>query len=197
MNLKNPLLLALLPIGLAAASVSIDVLDATVKDKRVESATVILQQQGEKSLQTQTNASGKATIDSQKPIKTASTMLIIKKEGYSDLVVACPCDGMTYALSPVMKSLDGLRVVLTWGAKPIDLDSHLVFGDNHVYFEKKGRRNAKAYLDVDDSDSFGPETITIQKIEPQSYVYAVHNFSQAYCAHIGDYDDCDQQAPIS
>lgn len=34
---------------------------------------------------------------------------------------------MTYAISPVMTNLDGMRVVLSWGEKPFDLDSHLIF----------------------------------------------------------------------
>lgn len=182
MSCKHLLLCALLSIGAYAQSISIDVLDATIKDKRVSGASVILQQTGEASLQAKTGANGKATIALPKPIKADAT-LIVKKEGYSDLVVKCPCDGLTYALSPVMQSLDGLRVVLSWGAQPLDLDSHLVFGSQHVYFDDPASAyGGNAYLDVDDRNSFGPETITIQKLEPnQAYIYAVHNFSRSYC----------------
>lgn len=42
---------------------------------------------------------------------------------------------MTYAISPVMTSLDGMRVVLSWGEKPFDLDSHLIFPGGHIYFD--------------------------------------------------------------
>jgi len=61
----------------------------------------------------------------------------VKKAGYSTLVAKCPCDGMTYAISPIMTSLDGLRVVLNWGPTPADLDSHIVFPGNHVFWEQK------------------------------------------------------------
>jgi tetratricopeptide (TPR) repeat protein len=161
----------------SAATVSIDVLDATVKDKRVSGATVILQQTGEASLQTTTNANGKASFNTPKAIKEGA-LLIVKKEGFSDLVVQCPCDGLTYALSPVMKTLDGMRIVLSWGAQPRDLDAHLFFGDGHVYFNNK--RGLNAYLDVDDTDSYGPETITIEKIRPnETYIYAVADYTNS------------------
>ncbi|SUD27464.1 TPR domain protein [Pseudomonas fluorescens] len=83
---------------------------------------------------------------------------------------------MTYAISPVMENLDGLRVVLTWGQTPSDLDSHMIFPGNNIYFNNKTGTDAE--LDVDDTDSYGPETITLQKKHyGESYVYAVHDFS--------------------
>ncbi|MDR1910831.1 MAG: hypothetical protein LBQ52_00585 [Helicobacteraceae bacterium] len=183
MSLNRWLLLSAFSVSAWAQSVSIDVLDATIKDKRVSGATVILQQTGETSLQTTTNAQGKATINSPKNID-ANAILIVKKDGFSDLVVKCPCDGLTYALSPVMKSLDGLRIVLSWGAAPKDLDSHLVYSDKQIYFNTKG--SGSAYLDVDDVDSYGPETITIQKLAPnETYIYTVHNFSDSDKANNG------------
>jgi hypothetical protein len=178
MNLNKALICALLAVSAQAAQIRIDVLDATVKDKRVSGASVILQQTGETSLQAKTDASGKATITSPKAIKS-DALLIIKKEGYSDLVAQCPCDKLTYALSPVMKSLDGMRIVLSWGAAPDDLDSHLLYGVNgHIFFDDKSGRGAK--LDVDDTDSFGPETITIENLQPnQTYIYAVADYTNA------------------
>lgn len=68
---------------------------------------------------------------------------------------------MTYAISPVMTNLDGMRVVLSWGEKPFDLDSHLIFPGGHIYFDSK--EGTDANLDVDDTDSYGPETVTISK----------------------------------
>ncbi len=65
----------------------------------------------------------------------SKVLLIIKKAGYSDLVARCPCAGLSYALSPVMKNLDGMRVVLTWGQRPRDLDLHVSYPQNHVYFQ--------------------------------------------------------------
>lgn len=102
--------------------------------------------------------------------------LIIKKAGYSTLVTKGPVNNLTYALSPVMEQLDGMRIVLSWGEQPLDVDSHLSYPGNHIcYYHKTG---AMANLDVDDTDSFGPETITIDKKQQgQKYIYAVHDYS--------------------
>jgi tetratricopeptide (TPR) repeat protein len=102
-------------------------------------------------------------------------LMIVKKPGFSNLVVKCPCRGTTYAISPVMANLDGMRIVLNWGQLPADLDSHLVYPQNHIYFTQQ--RGKDANLDVDDTTSFGPETITIEKKNDGRYVYAVHDYS--------------------
>jgi tetratricopeptide (TPR) repeat protein len=173
-----PIILALGALSGGAAwaqSVSVEVLDATVKDKRLSGANVIFQQSGEQSITAVTNAQGKAILNPHKPLK-GDEMLIIKKTGFSDLVAKCPCDGLTYAMSPVLKGLDSVRIVLSWGSRPEDLDSHLVYAGNHVYFEAKA--GAQAWLDVDDTDSYGPETITIDKKQYGTpYTYAVHDYS--------------------
>ncbi|HDR9507932.1 TPA: tetratricopeptide repeat protein [Burkholderia cepacia] len=75
-----------------------------------------------------------------------------------------------------MHNLDGLRVVLTWGATPQDLDSHMAYPGNHIYFRSK--RGANANLDVDDTDGYGPETVTLErKRDGETYVYAVHDYT--------------------
>lgn len=43
-----------------------------------------------------------------------------------------------------------------------------------------------ANLDVDDTDSFGPETITITQQAEGTHIYAVHNFSDALTTPDGD-----------
>jgi len=71
------------------------------------------------------------------------------------------------------------RMVLTWGEKPYDLDSHLLTpSGEHIYFGSKNPINAGAYLDTDDIDSFGPETITIETQKSGTYIYLVHNYSE-------------------
>ncbi|MDE8742095.1 hypothetical protein PZA20_09695 [Pectobacterium polaris] len=158
-----------------AQSINIEVLSATIKDKKIDDATVILQKNGAQSVTARSDVAGRAALNAPFDVDQDS-LLIIKKAGYSDLVVKCPCDGMTYAVSPVMKSLDGMRIVLTWGEKPADLDSHLIYPGNHIYFSHQKGRDAN--LDVDDTDSFGPETITIDKKRlGESYIYAVHDYS--------------------
>jgi tetratricopeptide (TPR) repeat protein len=177
------LFLAAVPAFLAAApalaedTISVQVLSATVKDKKIEGAQLFFQKNGENSVAVKTDAAGAARAP--KPFggaDDASVLLIIKKEGYSTLVAKCPCSGMTYAISPTMTQLDGLRIVLNWGDSPRDLDSHLVYAGNHIYFNHKDGTDAR--LDVDDTDGYGPETITIdRKAQGQKYIYAVHNYS--------------------
>lgn len=79
------------------------------------------------------------------------------------------------------------RVVLTWGANPSDLDSHLTgpSADGtsrfHVYYSDK--RYDVASLDVDDISSDGPETVTVSPpsgattLRPGIYRYSVHHYS--------------------
>jgi uncharacterized protein YfaP (DUF2135 family) len=152
------------------------VLSAVVKDKVIPNAQVIFQKNGQTSETVNTDASGKITIPSQFVDAGNEITLIIKKDGYSTLVTKGPFSGLTYALSPVMQDLDGMRIVLNWGRSPKDLDSHLSYPNNHIcYYHKEG---TDANLDVDDTDSFGPETITIDKrATNQKYIYAVHDFS--------------------
>ena len=172
-----PVALALLGMnaGAYAADVSIDILSATVKDKRIEGASVTLQRNGAQSVSGITNTSGSISLGTSFA-DNKDALLIVKKEGYSNLVVKCPCAGMTYAISPVMTSLDGMRVVLSWGEKPFDLDSHLIFPGGHIYFDSK--EGTDANLDVDDTDSYGSETVTISKKHfGESYIYAVQDYS--------------------
>ena len=78
-----------------------------------------------------------------------------------------PCR-RTYAVaSPVPNGQ--LRIVLTWGETPRDLDSHLDLPSGcHVYYGRK-QCNGEASLDTDVTDSFGPETINIRKLKPGVY----------------------------
>jgi uncharacterized protein YfaP (DUF2135 family) len=182
---KKLMLMAGMVLSLNAATaladnMNVQILSAVVKDQRIPGATVIVQKNGATSVTSTTDAQGLATVDTGFA-DTADSLIIVKKPGYSNLVAKCPCKGMTYALSPVMTNLDGLRIVLNWGAQPRDLDSHIAFPGNHIYFANKtGATGAQANLDVDDTDSFGPETITISKKHAgESYVYAVHDFTNA------------------
>jgi uncharacterized protein YfaP (DUF2135 family) len=169
------LMLTILSANSVAAEVKVQILSATIKDKKIAGATVTLQKNGETSLSATTSAQGQVALNSSFA-DDRSTLMIVKKAGYSNLVVKCPCAGTTYAISPVMTNLDGMRIVLNWGANPADLDSHLMYSGNHVYFENK--QGEEANLDVDDTTSYGPETITIErKRDGQRYVYAVHDYS--------------------
>jgi len=166
-----------LAFSVQAQQLPIEVLSAVVKDQKIADAELLLQRNGAQSVVGRTNAQGQVSLTTDFA-DDASNLLIIKKPGYSNLVVKCPCSGMTYAISPVMQNLDGLRVVLTWGATPSDLDSHMIFPGNNIFFANK--RGTDAHLDVDDTDSYGPETITLEKKHfGESYVYAVHDYTNS------------------
>jgi len=77
-----------------------------------------------------------------------------------------------------------LRFVLNWGALPTDLDSHLQTPEiegysYHVYYSSQGSATSAPYaaLDHDDTDSYGPETMTIYEMYPGVYKYYIYNYS--------------------
>jgi len=157
--------------------VPIQILSATTKDKVVDGAEVILQKDGQSSVSGMTDANGRAVLSSSFGVDDASVTLLVKKSGFSPLVVQCPCAGLSYAISETLgQQLEAFRVVLNWGASPSDLDLHGVFRDNHVYFSNKV--GSQSDLDVDDTSSYGPETLTIRKRRGDTkYVFAIHNYS--------------------
>jgi VWFA-related protein len=91
---------------------------------------------------------------------------------------------MDLILSPQSSTL-AYRVVLSWSDVPTDLDSHLWVpkpgGCDHIYYVDKGSATAQPYaqLDVDDTTSYGPETITIEQLQSGGYQYWVNNYSQS------------------
>jgi len=162
-------------VVLAASSSSIQILSATIRDQKIGGATVILQKTGEQSVAVTTTADGRAEV-SESDAGDPATLIIVRMRGYSDLIAKCPCAGMTYALSPYMQKLDGMRIVLNWGQDPLDLDGHLAFPENHVFFDKK--LGTDAQLDIDHTDGFGPETVTVErKHAGERYLYAVQDYS--------------------
>lgn len=77
---------------------------------------------------------------------------------------------------------NSIRIVLTWGLEPDDYDSHiygtLVENNNmeHVFYDNKS--DSYLNLDVDHTDSFGPETVTVKDFSKfNNLTYTVHNFS--------------------
>jgi len=175
--MKRHVVLAALLVAAAASAEKIKLLSATVKDKAVPEANLTFQAAGKTSVKATSDASGVASFE--KPpmgVDDSTVTLIIEKTGFSSLVVQCPCMNLTYAMSENMTRAGGIRVVLNWGPQPPDLDSHLAYGDQHIYFNAK--KGDKANLDVDDTDGNGPETVTIDDwVEGKDYVYSVHNFT--------------------
>ncbi|WP_165076723.1 PKD domain-containing protein [Methanogenium sp. MK-MG] len=108
--------------------------------------------------------------------------------GYIDLVYDIECTaGSTVSVHPVLMpagTANDLTAVLTWGENPSDLDSWLftpeIEGTAHkIYYGNKGSLTEIPYaqLDVDDTSSYGPETMTISQSYPGTYRYTIHWFS--------------------
>lgn len=95
-------------------------------------------------------------------------------------------------LTPCLVATDpgvGFNIKLTWGASPSDLDSHLFTpSGDHVFFSAQGALAALPFasLDVDDTDSFGPEVVTLTRVMQGTYIYAVHNYSGTQSPGITD-----------
>lgn len=73
-----------------------------------------------------------------------------------------------------------IKIILDWGKTPKDLDAHLIKGNSyHISFRDKKKSDDKTvWLDRDDMDSFGPETITITELDKNStYKYFVFNWT--------------------
>jgi len=77
-----------------------------------------------------------------------------------------------------------LRIVLTWGQYPYDLDSHLtgpLAGSSdrfHMYYGDDVPTGSNVNLDVDDTYSYGPETTTILSYTDGVYRYSVNNYDR-------------------
>lgn len=117
-------------------------------------------------------------------------ILTTSREDYLDLeqsvtVVGDMTTTRNFALTLDLSG-DAYRIILTWNALPEDLDAHfwLPYGEYpHIYLEKKGDCQAfpDACLDIDDTDGYGPETISL--IVPATfgtYSYAVLNYYEGY-----------------
>jgi len=96
-------------------------------------------------------------------------------------------DPVTLVNAPTAGSL---RIVLTWGVTPADLDSHLTGPDGgtgrfHMYYSYK-TPNQYVSLDVDNRSGEGPETTTISGHYNGMYRFSVHNYTNKYEATGGN-----------
>lgn len=88
-------------------------------------------------------------------------------------------------MSPALTENDTWRIVLTWGENPNDLDSHMVgtlsSGESfHVYYGHKSQMDGDTEvcnLDIDDTTSYGPETITLNATTDQPYYYYIYRYA--------------------
>ncbi len=137
--------------------------------------------------ETKTNSSGQYMIEN---VPVGYYTVEASKQGYvtgyTNIIVvsAAERNDFDFTITPVLNS-DEIRIVLTWGASPSDLDSHLIGktpsgGSFNVFYNDKVytyNGTEMANLDVDDTTSYGPETITILENIYGSYIYAVHDYS--------------------
>ena len=79
-------------------------------------------------------------------------------------------------VSPILSGQQ-IRFVLSWGANPRDLDSHITGNNIHVYYRTPVAQGIN--LDVDDVDGYGPETVTVNLgVAPEgTYSYYVHRYA--------------------
>ncbi len=91
-----------------------------------------------------------------------------------------------FALSPEFSGDNpgAMRIILTWGEHPRDVDSHLktpeINGEFfHIYYASRGDSTDAPFiwLDRDDMESYGPETVTIYEAQTGNYHYYVHKYA--------------------
>ena len=87
------------------------------------------------------------------------------------------------SMSPIPEPGE-IRMVLNWGENPSDLDSHLktpqINGQEyHIMYNNRGSSESIPFvtLDVDDTNGYGPETITIKQAYGGIYLYYIYQYS--------------------
>ncbi|MDH3997395.1 MAG: carboxypeptidase regulatory-like domain-containing protein [Desulfuromonadales bacterium] len=142
------------------------------------------------------NSSGYASFSG---LPAGSAQLTAAANGYvtSSRQVDLACDGSTNSVGMALSPTSGggaisdgqVRVILSWGANPSDLDSHLTGPDVghsgnpqdesnrfHLYYSSR-TDGGLGELDVDDTSSYGPETVTFSPSRAGVYRYSVHHYA--------------------
>ncbi len=131
------------------------------------------------------NAQGLATVELYPGMYTAE----VQKSGYTNtyynFLAGEGRETVQINASPTLAQGE-VRVVLTWGSTPQDLDSHLflpyddVFGNStyHIWYGNK-QDSLGNNLDVDDRNGYGPETVTISSLQDGLYKYYVVDYSNS------------------
>lgn len=124
----------------------------------------------------------------------------ISKEGYVDtyetIFVSGSSENLTQLYLSKQLNENELRIVLTWGETPNDLDSHLFTPGNmgqqdedyHVAYYQKDLPDGSASLDVDEREGYGPETVTIDSVKEGQYKYYVADFSNCSSGNEDSYE---------
>nr|WP_314985969.1 zinc-ribbon domain-containing protein [uncultured Stomatobaculum sp.] len=140
----------------------------------------------------QTDGSGVANVKLRPGVYTVELVADGYETVYDTLVARS--DGETereFFAAPTVGS-GQVSIVLTWGAVPADLDSHLFTQrgaeSSHVWFGGKVDSFGND-LDVDDVSSYGPETVTIKQFSAQDYYkYCVVDFTNSVYNNFQSYE---------
>ena len=121
------------------------------------------------------------------PMNDGAYRLVFSLNGYITTpidfrVVGGGVDFNWYNISPAIPNTD-YRFVLEWGERPADLDIHFVktggSGAYHIsYYNTRRAEDGNAVLDRDDTSGYGPETVTIGRLDQNaSYELYVHDYT--------------------
>lgn len=91
-----------------------------------------------------------------------------------------PGPDQTYDVGDICLGVPRVQIVLSWGPRPLDLDSHLTVPNGasargHVFFGHKS--DSDTQLDTDATRGFGPEIVTVFKFHDGVYRYSIHHFA--------------------
>jgi hypothetical protein len=128
-----------------------------------------------------TNASGSFTVSMKKNATAVFTGikgdLLSNSVSKTSLAVDLT-DNACLVLSSTAAS--SVNIKLSWGENPSDVDSHLITpSGEQIYYGNRGGLGIAPFanLDVDDTTSFGPEVITINRLMVGTYTYGIKLFS--------------------
>ncbi|GGI70380.1 YfaP family protein [Shewanella gelidii] len=120
-------------------------------------------------------------------VRMNSTILLSATIGFQSRTVEISSHDIDTDLEECLVLSEALtKITLNWGDEPSDLDSHLIIRNEtqelgHVYFANETVTLGESiiFLDVDDTNSYGPEVISIPDFpEVATYSYYVHNYSE-------------------
>ncbi|WP_298776697.1 tandem-95 repeat protein, partial [uncultured Shewanella sp.] len=164
------------------------VLDASTSDG-VEGAVVTLADASGNTSTTMTDSDGHYSVTGQ---IVGEGSVTIEQEGMvtinTSVIEGESANNGVSALSEVMDATD-MRVVVTWGNEPEDLDNHAWLFDpdsgeelDHIFYQDMSHQldDGMVSQDVDDVDGHGPETIFIPNFETVDMHYSVHNYTGEY-----------------
>ena len=140
----------------------------------------------------QTDSTGVANVKLRPGVYTVELVADGYETVYDTLIARS--DGETekeFFAAPTVGS-GQVSIVLTWGAVPSDLDSHLFTQrgttSSHVWFGGKVDSFGND-LDVDDVSSYGPETVTIKQFSAEDYYkYCVVDFTNSAQSNFQSYE---------